>query len=195
MTCIVGLRYRSTIYLGGDAAAIGEWDIDTRPDPKVFQVGPFLVGFCGSFRMGQLLQYHMPAGAAARDVGGIEAVVTRFVPSIRQLFVDHGFSHKPDDGEEQGGTFLVAYGGELYTIYDDFQVARSSLPFTAIGAGDAYALGSLHATAHVGGISALERITLALDAATRFCAAVRPPYTILSARHTPVANQSGKSRE
>ena len=51
MTCIVGLLHNKTIYIGGDSAGSNSSDLRVRKDTKVFENGPFLMGFTTSFRI------------------------------------------------------------------------------------------------------------------------------------------------
>ncbi|XVV11230.1 hypothetical protein ACQP2X_41330 [Actinoplanes sp. CA-131856] len=59
MTCIVGITDGTTVTIGGDSAGSDGWHVAVRSDSKVFQVGPYLMGFTTSYRMGQLLRYSL----------------------------------------------------------------------------------------------------------------------------------------
>lgn len=59
MTCIVGLVDQGNVWIGGDSAGVGGYDLMLRADQKVFRNGDFLMGFTSSFRMGQLLRYKL----------------------------------------------------------------------------------------------------------------------------------------
>ncbi len=54
MTAIVGLVHNATVYIGGDSAGVSGYSMTVRADSKVFTIGPYLMGFTTSFRMGQL---------------------------------------------------------------------------------------------------------------------------------------------
>ena len=57
MTCVVALRTDHSILLGSDSLA-SDTDIGVhRVDPKVFRLGEFGIGYGGSFRFGQIVQY------------------------------------------------------------------------------------------------------------------------------------------
>jgi len=79
MTCIVGIQHDGRVYIGGDSAGVAGYSITSRADAKVFTVGPYVMGFTSSFRMGQLLRYGLKApkppvvGSAVRQVlGGVQ---------------------------------------------------------------------------------------------------------------------------
>ncbi|KKN17732.1 hypothetical protein LCGC14_0962700, partial [marine sediment metagenome] len=60
MTCIVGfIDDGGKAWMGGDSAGVAGHHTHPRRDPKVFRVGPVLIGYTSSFRMGQLLRYHL----------------------------------------------------------------------------------------------------------------------------------------
>ncbi|MCW0032036.1 Ntn hydrolase family protein [Burkholderia pseudomallei] len=48
MTCIVAVKHETGIYMGADSAAVGGWTVWDRLDPKIYRVGPFLIGFTTS---------------------------------------------------------------------------------------------------------------------------------------------------
>ena len=178
MTAIAGIVEDGKVFMGGDSAGVGGYSLQTRSDPKVFINGEFIFGGCGSFRMSQLLEYEFSAPTPREGEGGMAHMVKRFIPAIKSTLKSGGFQETRNE-QDNGGTFLVGYRGELYCIYDDYQVARVSQSYHACGCGDDLILGSLHATDQYE-IDPIERINIALDAASTFSAGVRGPYSILS---------------
>lgn len=175
MTCIAGLVDNGRVYMGGDSAGVGNYDLVLRKDPKVFRNGPFLMGFTSSFRMGQLLRYHFRPPEIKPDDDMDEYLSTAFVDAVRSCLKDGGYARKNNE-EEEGGTFLVGYKDQLYVIESDYQVGKPLDGFAAIGSGAQIANGALFATR---GLKPEERVRTALEAAERFNAAVRAPFTIL----------------
>jgi ATP-dependent protease HslVU (ClpYQ) peptidase subunit len=175
MTCIVGLVEKDAVYIGGDSAGVGGLDITVRAQSKVFQNGPFLMGYTSSFRMGQLLQYAFdpPVRTVSQDVYGY--MVTTFADAVRECLKGGGYARKDND-VEAGGTFLVAYEGRLFTIEDDYQVYETADGFNAVGCGADYALGSMHVTGYM---NPEGRIRMALETSAHFSAGVRGPFTVL----------------
>ena len=57
MTCIVAIKHDNEIWMGGDSAAFRDDERTNRADEKVFKNGDFLLGYSGSFRVGQLIRY------------------------------------------------------------------------------------------------------------------------------------------
>jgi ATP-dependent protease HslVU (ClpYQ) peptidase subunit len=175
MTCIVGVAKDGKVYLGGDSAGVSGLDITIRKDKKVFTNGEFVMGFTSSFRMGQILQYEFKPPEVTKD-DMMEFMVCDFVPAIRQCFKEHGYS-KIESNREVGGTFLVGVRGRLFAIQGDFQVAESVYGYQAVGCGEAYALGSLHATTEV---KPDDRLKVALLAAEEFSGGVRQPFNFVT---------------
>jgi ATP-dependent protease HslVU (ClpYQ) peptidase subunit len=174
MTCIVGIGHQGRVYIGGDSAGVAGLSITVRADEKVFTVGPYAMGFTTSFRMGQLLRYRLepPDPGKTKDLDGF--MVTNFVDAVRECMSDGGWLTR-NDGQEEGGTFLVGIRGTLYSIESDFQIGRPSDDYAAVGCGDDLALGALHATR---GQSPRERIKTALRAAAHHSAGVTAPFVI-----------------
>jgi ATP-dependent protease HslVU (ClpYQ) peptidase subunit len=175
MTCIVGLVEDGHVWMGGDSLSSSGYDKAIVTNPKVFHIMPwFMIGFTTSWRMGQLLQYRFAPPDPSQVDDPARYMVTDFVDAVRDCFRQGGLLHKEHD-VETGGQFLVGFRQRLYCISNDFQVASTLREFDAVGAGSAYALGSLHETEHH---PPQERIARALEAAARFSVYVAPPFTV-----------------
>lgn len=174
MTCIVGLIHNGTVYMGGDSAGVGGYDLTIRKDEKVFENGEFLIGFTSSFRMGQLLRYKFKPPYHIPDMPTEEYMATLFVDAVRSCLKEGGYA-KTQEGEESGGTFLVGYRGRLFSIQDDFQIGESMHGYDAVGCGRNIALGCLYAN---GSMRPKDRVYQALQAAECFSAGVRKPFVI-----------------
>jgi ATP-dependent protease HslVU (ClpYQ) peptidase subunit len=179
MTCIVGIVQNGKVYIGGDSAGVAGYSITVRADEKVFKKGEFIMGFTTSFRMGQLLRYKLIIPFHKPGVDTYEYMVTEFVEAVRQCLKDGGYSRN-NSGEELGGTFLVGYKGELFTIDGDYQVGKSLLGYDAIGCGEDIAKGSMFTSCRLADVSPDEILLDALKAAEQFSTGVRGPFTAVS---------------
>lgn len=175
MTCIVGFVEGDTVWMGGDSAGVAGLTLTVRADQKVFRNGPMLFGFTTSFRMGQLLRYALSVPDHDPRVAVDKYMTTTFVDAVRSCLKSNGWA-SAKDGNEQGGTFLVGYRGQLFYVGSDYQVGVPFDSFAAVGCGDDVARGALFASTHLAG---RERIDLALRAAERHSAGVRGPFHIL----------------
>jgi len=176
MTCIVGIQHGARVYIGGDSAGVADWSLTVRADAKVFRVGPYIMGFTTSFRMGQLLRYTFKPPRPTGDLDRFMA--TTFVDAVRDALKDGGWLGK-NEHRDEGGTFLVGIRGTLYAVYGDFQIGRTVAGYDAVGCGADLALGSLHSTI---GRAPRARLLAALSAAEAHSAGVAGPFAIESAR-------------
>ena len=177
MTAIVGLAQAGSVYVGGDSAGVSGMSLTVRADTKVFRKDRYLFGFTTSFRMGQLIRYSLTLPKPGGDLDSFMA--TPFSAAVRDCLTAGGWAAKENDREEDG-TFLVGVRGQLFAVYDDYQVARAADGFAAAGCGDQIALGALYATADLG-MGPRRRVRTALAAAERFSAGVRGPNARLKA--------------
>ncbi|GHG80452.1 hypothetical protein [Streptomyces griseocarneus] len=177
MTVIVGLVHEDQVHLGGDSAGVGGSRLTIRKDPKVFRNGPYAMGFCGSFRMGQLLHHAFKAPKPKGDLDRF--MTTKFVNKLRTCLKEAGWARKESE-QEQGGTFLVGIYGRLFIVYGDYQVAEPADGYAAVGCGNEFALGALHATTSTN-LAPRERLTVALAAASHHSTDVSEPFTYTTA--------------
>jgi ATP-dependent protease HslVU (ClpYQ) peptidase subunit len=176
MTAIVGLVHGGVVHIGGDSAGVDGWSLTIRADAKVFRNGPYVMGFSGSFRMGQLLRYAL---APPEPDGELEPfMATTFIDAVRKCLKEGGWASKENEREE-GGVFLVGVHGRLFCVCNDYQVGEAADGYAAVGCGDDLALGALYATAR-SRMAPQKRLRLALEAAERFSSGVRGPYAFVS---------------
>jgi ATP-dependent protease HslVU (ClpYQ) peptidase subunit len=180
MTCIVGYVKKGKVTIGGDSVGVGGLSITHRKDPKVFQNGPFIMGFTSSFRMGQLLMSSaFISPRQKKDQSDYDFMVTSFIDSVKECFDKGGYSQTYKDGDHKGGTFLVGYKGVLYMIESDYQVSESLENYEAVGCGEEFAKGVLFTVDNEKNLEPREKIKLSLEAATHFSGGVRPPYNFV----------------
>lgn len=143
MTCVVGYRTDAGIWIGADSAGTTEYGSQTlRADSKVFACHGFTMGFCGSFRMGQVLRFNLTPSAHSEGLDDYEYMVTTFVEDVRKVLKRAGYSHIKNN-VETGGNFLVAYRDALYEVEDDFQVGITTRSYACIGSGEEIASGAM----------------------------------------------------
>jgi ATP-dependent protease HslVU (ClpYQ) peptidase subunit len=168
MTCIVALEDQGTIYMGADSAAIEGDAISLRTAPKIFKTGKFLIGYCNSFRYGQIIQhYFKPPPIQDKDI--LKYMITKFVPELQRILENNGY-------EEKDSSIIIGYDGNIFYVESDWQVGQDMTNYHAIGSGSPYALGSLYSTSG----EPLRRIEQALEAAEKFSTTVRSPFNYLS---------------
>jgi len=179
MTCIVGIEHKGNVFIGGDSAGTNaRMDLFTRADEKVFSNGSMIFGFCGSYRMGQLLQYSFnpPAQSVAED--DFAYLCGPWMSSLIECLKSNGCATVKDNEIAVGGDFLLGFNGVIYQIHEDFQVARRVEPYNACGCASDYAMGAMSLLIDEEGIPPEEKIIMVLEIAEKFSAGVRGPFVI-----------------
>lgn len=183
MTCIAAIQHDDNVTICGDSSVVGDnHNVTTKVGSKVFRNGEFIIGFTSSFRMGQLLEYIVKPQRQKMSQTDMQYLVVDFIEQVRNVFDEHGYMSTFVDndgltGEQLGGSFMFGYRGKLYQCDIDFHVYQVTDDFAAIGCGAHYAMGSLYATKKQ---PVKQRLMLALEAASHFSGAVRPPFNIIS---------------
>lgn len=172
MTVIVAIETPDCVWLGADRLASNGHTGEPVEMPKIFEREGVWFGICGSFRMGQILQYslELPLGSLTDDVD--RWVATDFITALREAFVAAHWG-KETDGRAAGGNFLMIVKRRVYEIQGEYSFIRNLSGEYAIGSGEDYAKGSLHATR---GQETDWRVREALDAASEFVVSVAGPY-------------------
>lgn len=189
MTCIVGLVHRGTVTIGGDSASVQGWTSRITRLPKVFRLGPFLIGYTTSFRMGQLLQYGLTVRARRPAEAEMDFMVTEFVERVRLLLKERGVA-KVESNAESGGQFLVGYDGRLFSVQQDFQVNEMADGYDAVGSGAEYALGAMRALDRS---PPAVRVRKALEVSAHFNMGVSAPFFVKTLRAQSVRAKARKA--
>lgn len=158
MTCLAAIIHNGKTYIGGDSAASVDDKIEIRLNRKVFRNGAYVIGFTGSFRVGQLLQYtELP-----KPITNLLAhIINAVVPVIQKL------------AGKETDELLIGAAGRLFKVSSDYSVAEYP-HYAAAGTGELVALGRLH-----GSLGAPEqRVVAALEAAAEHCSGVRAPFVV-----------------
>lgn len=184
MTCIASwIEPDGTIYMGAESAGTNSAFHQTiRADQKLGSYRDMLMGFCGSYRMGQLLAHGLSVPPQVEAEDDYTYLVTAFIAGVRNTFRAGGWLLS-DKGVEQGGTFLVARRGRLFNVQSDFQVGEAVDNYAAVGSGGNFALGTFYSDKNKE-MPPVARIISALDSACHFNAACKGPYVIKSITKT-----------
>lgn len=180
MTCIIGFVENDKVWVGGDSCASTSRSKILVREPKVFQNGEFVFGVAGSFRVMQLLQYSFSAPAQRSEETDMEYMVTRFIDALKDCLRRGGAMIIEEGMENMEGyaAFAVAYRGNLYAVYRDFQVLTVKDNYVSLGSGSLLALGSLHTTKDETNLTTQERIEKALKAAATHDPYVQEPFVV-----------------
>lgn len=175
MTCIVGLKTENSLIIGGDHAVNDGDRVHIMGPPKVFKRGRFVIGYCGSLRIGQLIEHSLTIPPGISKKGPLKYLITDFANAMRNCLNMAGAARKDKEEEEQENRFIVGVEGRLFEIDESYAVCELTDGMVAIGSGVEFALGSLHSTV---GEDPKIRVEKALAAAAYYCPTVSEPFTI-----------------
>ena len=178
MTCIVATRERGSITVGADSLGSSDYDCEVRRDPKIGCVGPYIFGYAGSFRVGQIILYDFePPEPAYKTADYLYPfMVTEFISKLRDTLKDAGAMSIKNMAEEvDGGDIIIGIHGQIFYIQCDLQVGWPNQPFAAIGSGAPYALGAMHSAYKLKKRGNM-LLYAGLEAAEAFSTGVRPPF-------------------
>lgn len=170
MTCIAAWVNNGVITMGGDSAGVNSsQDLQLRKDTKVFRKSGLLIGVSGSWRVCQELKYkELPSLDLTMDKH--EWMVLRLLPWLRENI---------NEAELQRTELLVGLQGSLYHVYGGQQVSEEIEQYEACGCAAQIARGAFYAMREFSvDVSPDTLVTVALEAAERFCSGVRGPFTI-----------------
>jgi len=180
MTCIIGYLDRKTndIFMGSDSAGVDAYFMQKRLDEKVFIKDGMIFGFCGSFRMGQILRYSFKIPEKEKSMDDYEYLCGIFIDSLIECFKDKGFAVINNNEVTTEGSFLVGFNGSLYQIGNDFQVAKHMYDFDSVGSAGTIALGALSILEKLD-IEPEIKVFTALYSTLNFSCQVSAPFNVL----------------
>jgi len=154
---------------------------------KIRQVGRYLLGAAGDVRAINLLHHAFTPPVPPKQGGGIldRFMTVKFVPALRELFDDHGFSRPQTDGSsshvaEQTSTILAVVNATVYVINSDYSWVSEDSGCYALGTGAAYALGAMAAlkSRQVSVTVEKQKVLKALRASSFFDPHTGPPFSL-----------------
>ena len=148
MTCIVGMERDGKVYIGADSALVSGWTVRVSARPKVFRKGNLLIGFTGSIRTANVLEFDDTIYSNIKNTEDDEIfkeLVDSFVPSLREAFKLAGILKIENSQEEFNWGFLIGVAGHLYSIENEFDIFKVASNFDAMGSSRDIALGVLQA--------------------------------------------------
>lgn len=180
MSYVVGLATENKVFIGADSVSTTPlFDVQILKNEKVFKNRDFLIGYSGSFRLGQILQYSFTIPKLNENEDLYEYMIKKFVEYMRMCLKEFGCSKISDNEEEYGGSILVGYKNRLFNVEPDFHISESITNYNAIGCGFRSALGALHALNDLN-LPPEIKVRKALMASEAYNASVRGPFIILS---------------
>ena len=189
MSCIIGYndKVNKVIWMGADSAGSTTDTSYIQTNPKVFiKANKMIIGYVGSFRMGQILQYNFSLPLHRKsDESNMEYMVRSFIPELMKTFKEKGIVTVRDEFVYGIGEFLVGYNGELFSIDNAFQVLQQETNFMCCGCGEDFANGAMFGMSLFQPVckDVEKRIRFALQTTEYYSKSVRSPFTILKLKY------------
>ncbi len=183
MSVVIAVSDGKTIEAGADSAGGSQDEIYEIMEEKIFVRGAYLIGYCGSLRIGQILRYEveLPDPPAEEDLAAF--LVKEVMPEIRRAVETAGAAGK--DQVLPGKTMiLLGCRGGLWCIGPELFVSQAK-PYAVIGSGRHHAYGALHALLAAGMKIGRRLIELGLQAAAAYTPSVRPPFRFVALGSEP----------
>jgi len=182
VTVIAGVAEKGLVVMGADSGSVlGEDEMTVVKSHKVWRRQGWLMGFSGSWRVGNVLQRYLKPEPAPDTDKAIEVAVGGLAEQMQDIFRTHKVKHTDEHWDALFGTH-----GNLYYIGVDLswqQIAQDKSKrresHYAIGSGGREARAALSALAGMG-VAPRKRITRALNVAAECNAYVRGPFKILT---------------
>lgn len=185
MTVVVGVKDGGRVVLAADGQGSRNYVKYPLATPKVFRVGPYALGVAGFGALATAVAHGFappPPPKNARD--GAAFVAGPFSDALRGHLAGRGALRGGDGIEAMGneddrGTVVVAWDGEVFAIEDAFASLAWDAPFLAIGSGAEVALGALHAMER-NPTGANIKARIAVEAACRFSDGCGGPVRVVA---------------
>lgn len=174
MTCIIAIASDGIVYMGGERGHSDSHTLVSSTQPKIFEVGSYLIGYAGNTGIGQAVIHNFefpPLGKTTKIDNHMQKV---FMPALRKFIKDNDI--KLPENEDDNAAFIVGVKGRVYEIdMSDFQCVEYNE--VSIGSGAGYAYGSLYTSYD---IPPIDRIDIALKAAIHYSPSCSGPIDFLS---------------
>lgn len=162
MSCVCAISQKGNVYMAADSIGVADTYIIQRRDPKIYLNKNYIIGYCGSVRVGQVLEprfFDPPED------------INEFPDAMREQFRTKGCLSSSETGTERFEALIaIGFKGKCYYIMSDFQLGENEEDFIAIGSGQSYALSALWLSrSHKDPVFRLKK---ALQAASYFCTEV-----------------------
>ena len=193
MTCIVGYVSEGAVYLGGDSSiTLANLNVNSKTS-KVFRNGEYIMGNCGSCRMGDILEYTFkPPKVKEGGEYDHKFMCTDFVDELMIAYGLAEFDPLKVDSEDNyvnGGAIIVGIRGRMFEICEDYSCIEYTDHHYAIGCGHNIARGAVYALDEENKKlpkkqkkSAEYIVEASLEAASYYMGAVAPPFNIISTK-------------
>jgi ATP-dependent protease HslVU (ClpYQ) peptidase subunit len=173
MTCIAVVRQDNKIFMAGDRGASDDDTILTLSTPKVWKLGPYLIGYAGTLD-GERVRYNF--NPYVPDIKDIDKFMqTKFIKQLRQFYNDWWV----DTSKDADLGLIICVRGQIYEHNAvDMSLSKYTGDYLAMGSGAQYAYGYLNATEKIK--DGKKRVMGAVSSAIKFSPSCVGPVDVVS---------------
>jgi ATP-dependent protease HslVU (ClpYQ) peptidase subunit len=150
MTTILAIQHPDKVTLGADSqvTAGNGRTANHAQMVKISQKGDYIIAGAGECAPCDIAQHiWIPPTPTNKDWNDLyHFMIAKVVPSLKACFKENEYKWDTEDDESKFA-FLVAIGGEIFEIADDFSVCLDGKGFYGVGSGSSYGIGALSAGA------------------------------------------------
>ena len=159
--------------MAGDRGASDDGTILALTSPKVWKLGPYLIGYAGAMD-GERIRYNFnPYVPDIKDTD--KFMQTKFIKQLRGFYNDFWV----DTSKDGDLGLIIAVRGQIYEHSSaDMSLSKYTVPYLAMGSGAEYAYGYLNATEKAK--DARKRVVGAVNAAIKFSPSCMGPVDVVS---------------
>mgnify|MGYP006279753633 CR=1 FL=1 len=150
MTTIVGKVTPTKAHIGADSLVTADRKYSHPDMVKVVERGPYLIAGAGESAACDIIQHiWKPPIPTKEDKPDLyHFVISKVIPSMKECFKQNEYRWDKDSDETKFA-FLIAIGGEIFDISDDFAVCLDADGIYGVGSGSSLAIGALKAGASI----------------------------------------------
>ena len=173
MTCLAVVRKENKIYMAADRGASYDDTILTLTTPKIWKIGPYLIGYAGSMD-GERMRYNF--NPYIPDIKNLDKFMqTKFIKQLRSFYNDWWV----DTSKDADLGLIICIKGQIYEHNAiDMSLSKYTLDYLAMGSGAQYAYGYLSATEK--SKDPRKRVIGAVNAAIKFSPSCAGPVDVIS---------------
>ena len=173
MTTIVAIQYADRVIMGADSLTTGERKYSHPTIAKISKRSNYLIGGSGLAEACDIAQHIWnPPRPTAEDKKDLyHFMIAKVIPSLKKCFKDNQYDWqaKEDGVRDPNFAFLIAVGGQVFDVSDDFSVMLDESGIYGVGHGASLAIGAIYAGAN---------IEKALEIAAKIDPYTAAPFTI-----------------
>ena len=172
MTCIAVVRKEDKIYMSGERGVSDDDIILQSATPKVWQLGPYLMGYAGSMD-GERIRHNFKPPLPEGNLD--KFMYTKFIKSLRTFYENWWV----DTSKDADFGMIICIRGRIFEHNAvDMSLTEYQQPFLCMGSGSQYAYGSLYSTQK--SKNARNRVRQAVAAAIEYSPSCKGPIDTVS---------------